>query len=256
MKRRILQQAMYLLCISFVISPCNLYAKTRTTKDTPGTAIFVMANTSPITVLTKHIVHQSDIINLDIKVPQIKGLSDKKFEKQLNKSFLNEALAHEKEALRVAREYNKEILQDQLTPLKFEYLSSYTLINAPTPYFVIEFLDYQYSGGAHGISYQKYVTIDTDKNKIVALKDLFKENTDYKQSINAEINKQIKERTSKGEIFFTGSQGFVGIKDDQVFYINALEDIVIVFNLYEIAPYAAGVIEFALSRKSLESYLK
>lgn len=256
MKRRHFNQAMYLICLVYLILPLNIYAQARPIKKTPGVAIFVMAETPAITAVTRHLKEDRDIIYLDMKVPELKGLTDKSFQKKLNKRFMEEGLSKRKEVLEAASSYNEEALKDGLTPLRFEYLSSYTIIDTPMPYFVIEILDYQYSGGAHGISYQSYRVLDVNQNKEVHLQDLFKDQTAYKEVINSNIKAQIAERTKKGNYFFTGEDGFNGIKDTQQFYINKNGDIVIVFNLYEIAPYAAGVIEFIIPKQTLAPYFK
>ncbi|MDF2594523.1 MAG: hypothetical protein K0R69_864 [Clostridia bacterium] len=249
------KKAICVLFITTLLFNLNLSAKSKTSKDTPGTAIFVMAEDTHIQVDTKNIVCQLEEINLNIKVPQLKGLADKKFQSHLNKSFLEEAQKAKKNALYTAKAYNKDMIKDHLTPIKFEYISTFSVIEAPKPYLVLSFLEYQYSGGAHGISYQKYVNLRTTDNKILQLKDLFKEGTDYKTLINHEIKDQIKLRESKGEYFFPGSQGFASIKDDQAYYINSLGNLVIVFNIYEIAPYAAGIIEFSIPKEKLADTL-
>ncbi len=252
------KKAMYALLILTLLSyfNLNLCAKTKTSKDTPGTAIFVMADCESVSVQTKNLVYESDFINLNIKVPQIQGLADKNFESDLNKRFLNEAQKAKKNAVSTAKEYNKDMLRDQLTPIKFEYISTFSVIEAPKPYLVIGFLEYQYSGGAHGISYQEYITINTCDNKILELKDLFKDSVDYKDLINTEIYDQIAERRIKGEYFFPGTQGFTGIKESQEYYINSEGNLIVIFNIYEIAPYAAGIIEFSIPHDKIAAYLK
>jgi len=250
------KKAMCIILITVLLTQLDVCAQSKRGKDAPGTAIFVMAETNSISVDTKNINCQLDEINLSIKAPQIKGLSDKHFEKKLNKSFLSEAQKAKINALNTAKEYNKDMIKYHLTPIKFEYISTFSVIEAPTPYLIIAFLEYQYSGGAHGISYQKYLNLRTTDNKVLKLKDLFKEETDYKTLINNEIKEQIKNRQIKGEYFFPGSQGFTSIKDDHEYYINRNGDIVIIFNIYEIAPYAAGIVAFAIPKEKLINYLK
>lgn len=250
------KRVMYFILITSLSMSFNLCAKSKTSQDTPGTAIFVMAESSPVSVAEKNIVYQVPEINLSIKVPQIKGLSDKRVESNLNKTFLAEALKAKKNAVKTAKEYNKDMINDHLTPIKFEYISTFSVIEAPHPYLVLGFLEYQYSGGAHGISYQKYLNLRTTDSTVLKLKDLFTEGTDYKTLINNEIKEQIKERQIKGDYFFPGSQGFTTIKEEQEYYINSNGNIVIIFNIYEIAPYAAGIIEFVIPKESLASVLK
>lgn len=238
-------------CMLFTLS----YAKTKSDKEKPGAAIFVIATEKSISACPKLYNHQSQVISLDMKVPQLYGLTDIKFEKAFNHKLLKEALQRKKYAISEAELYNKDMIRDGLKPIKFEYLESYSIISSPLPYYTLELFKYQYSGGAHGIGELNYITIDTNKNSIITLKDLFKSTIDYKALINNQIKTQIDARTKQGEVFFLGDDGFVSIKDQQNFYINPNGVITIVFNVYEIAPYAAGAIEIPLNMEELIPYM-
>ncbi|WP_054742978.1 DUF3298 and DUF4163 domain-containing protein [Cellulosilyticum ruminicola] len=255
MKKKAFKMMLYLLCSFTLVSPMIIQAQTNK-KDKPGTAIFVMVDVPCIMTSTKHIHKDSSKLYLDVKVPQVHGFSDKKFEKLLNHRFLQEGTNKAKTAIQNAETYNKQSLETNIPPLKFEYLSNFTIIESTSPYFVLEFLDYEYSGGAHGLSTQKYIVTDTLNNTEIMLKDLFKENTPYIERINAEITTQIKERTAKGEYFFTNGDGFTSIKDTTQFYIDKHGQIIIVFNVYEIAPYAAGAISFPINSETIKDILK
>ncbi|PHV70661.1 hypothetical protein CS063_09010 [Sporanaerobium hydrogeniformans] len=236
--------------------PFTSYAKSKTSRDVPGTAIFVMAEKPLIPIETRKIQIERPELSLRLEIPQLRGLQQKKFEKELNKSFLEEAQKIQKTAIQTAEMYNKDLLKDGLPPVKFEVVKNYSVKEAPSPYLVLSLFDYQYSGGAHGISYQNYLVIDTALGKKVALKDLFKENTNYISVINGEIKKQMQEREAQGAYFFSGAEGFVSISEHQIFYLNKQGDVVIVFNIYEIAPYAAGIVEFTIPKAILSPYLK
>lgn len=239
-------------CMLFTMT----YAKTNSGKEKPGAAIFVMATDSNPSVCPKSYNTQSDVISLDIKVPKFNGLTDSRFQKQLNQKLLKEALERKKHAILEANQYNKEMIRDGLKPIKFEYLESYSVIPSPSPYYTLEFFKYQYSGGAHGLGELRYLTVDYKNNREVSLIDLFKPNVDYKTLINEQIQEQIQKRIQQGDVFFIGQDGFVGIKDQQNFYINQNGVIIIVFNVYEIAPYAAGTIEIPLNMDRLLPYMK
>lgn len=256
MKVKNFRKAMCMLCTISLLLPINSYAKSRGGRENPGAAIFVMAQVPSVAVDSKQIEYKTSFIQLDAKIPQIHGLSNKAFEKELNKKLLKDAQNRIKNIIEEAKTYNKDMLQDNIPPLKFEYLENFGQVKSPEPYLTLEFLEYQYSGGAHGIGHTKYITIDKSQNRIITLPDLFKEESNYEQAINEEINRQIIERTNKGEFFFTGSDGFNGIKENQEFYINSNGDLAIVFNVYEIAPYAAGVVEMIISHDILAPYLK
>ena len=113
---------------------------------------------------------------------------------------------------------------------------------------------YKYSGGAHG--YYEYIpyNIDLRKGNFIALKDIFKDNVDYKMLINKEIENQIKEMR-KNEKYIDKIYEFHGIKENQKFYLQDGK-IVIFFDLYDIAPYAAGVPEFPITSKNIENQIE
>lgn len=113
---------------------------------------------------------------------------------------------------------------------------------------------YKYSGGAHG--YYEYVpyNINLRNGKKFNLKDIFKQGADYKTIINKEIENQIKELGEKDKEL-DGVYDFYGIKENQKFYLKDGK-IIIYFDLYDIAPYAAGVPEFPIIIKDIESQIK
>ena len=113
---------------------------------------------------------------------------------------------------------------------------------------------YKYSGGAHG--YYEYIpyNIDLRKGNFISLKDIFKDNVDYKMIINQEIENQIKEMR-KNEKYIDKIYEFHGIKENQKFYLQDGK-IVIFFDLYDIAPYAAGVPEFPITSKNIENQIE
>ena len=96
--------------------------------------------------------------------------------------------------------------------------------------------------------------IDLRKGNFIALKDIFKDNVDYKMLINKEIENQIKEMR-KNEKYIDKIYEFHGIKENQKFYLQDGK-IVIFFDLYDIAPYAAGVPEFPITSKNIENQIE
>lgn len=252
-----MKKILCIILISNLICCSNIYAISKSSRDRPGTAIFVMAinQTSYISIVPKKLNYNNDIVNINMEIPQLKGLSNKQFEKELNNKVLHEAKKIKKETISTAKEYNKDLVKDKLNIIPFELISKYNYVESVSPLFSIGIFEYTYSGGAHGLGIQKYINIDTKQNKILTLQDIFKEDVDYKKVINDKIRNQMAERKKQGEFFFEGSNGFVSISDSQPFYINKSGDLIIVFNVYEIAPYGAGIIEFIIPKKELSNYL-
>lgn len=113
---------------------------------------------------------------------------------------------------------------------------------------------YKYAGGAHGEYENIAYNIDINNSKFISLKDLFKEQIDYKSIINEEIRVQIEDLIKSNEEN-KGIYEFKNILDNQKFYIQD-DNLVIYFDLYEIAPYAAGIPEFTINISKIDHILK
>lgn len=257
MKKRNALKAMY-LCLSIIMCMPQLqYAKTTRSKSAPGTAIFVMAPTKDSVFVRDHVLnYQSDSIKIDMHIPQFENLSNQEFQKKLNKTLLKSAAQRKKEVIKLTETYHDDMAKDGLTNIPFEYIETFSIIPSTYPYFTVELYQYQYSGGAHGISELKYINLDIEQNRLVCLKDLFKESVDYVNVINQLVQQEIERRQLQGEFFFMGSDGFQTIRPNHTYFINKYGDLVIVFNVYEIAPYASGAIFILLPATSITSYLK
>ncbi|MCU9816641.1 DUF3298 and DUF4163 domain-containing protein [Paraclostridium sp. AKS73] len=105
---------------------------------------------------------------------------------------------------------------------------------------------YQYSGGAHGYYENGSYNIFIENGQNLNLKDLFKENSDYKNVINGLIRDEIKENKQE--------YSFKSISENQKFYIQD-DNLVIYFDLYEIAPFAGGIPEFRISADKINHIL-
>lgn len=100
---------------------------------------------------------------------------------------------------------------------------------------------YTFTGGAHGSTDRRPYNYDLQTGQPLELADIFQSGYDYRGLIDREISARI--AAQPGD-YFSGEMGFTGIKDDQRFYIRDGQ-LVIYFSQYEIAPYAAGIPEFA-----------
>lgn len=254
--KKILIRAMCFIWCTAMLVPCTQYAKTTKRKTSPGTAIFVMATpqAEPIAEEQRIIIKKPEI-HLDIRIPQFKNMQNEAVQKKLNHLLYKEANERKKQVVQLANEYNKDMIKDGLSPILFEYIETYTVIPTIKPYLTIETNSYQYSGGAHGINELSYINWNLETNKQVYIGDLFKNDVNYLQLVNALVKEEINRRIALGEYFFSGSDGFQTIRETQPFYFNKDGDLIIVFNVYEIAPYASGPIYINLSLTKLAPYL-
>lgn len=202
-------------------------------------------------VVEDGIIIESKTISVDFKgtdtkveIPVIKGLSDVKYQEELN-HLIKSNIEKEIEEFKINSKNSMKALE-KLEPVLF--IDYEAKSNGDILSFVIS--SYTYLGGANGISRKDYYNIDTKENKALELKDLFKENEDYKSLINTEINRQIKEQIlDETKAYFEGNEGFKSIKDNQDFYIDKDGNLVIAFDKYEIAPGYMGHPEFKILKE-------
>lgn len=115
---------------------------------------------------------------------------------------------------------------------------------------------------ASGYMFSKIYHIDKNTGNIIELKDIFKENSNYIQILSENIKQQMKEQMNNDEnkIYFVDSDipenKFEQIKEEQNFYFNKDNNLVICFDEYEVAPGYMGPVEFIIPLDITDSILK
>lgn len=110
-------------------------------------------------------------------------------------------------------------------------------------------------------NYFKYYHIDKKNNKIITLNELFAYK-EYKKVIVDEIKKQMEKRMQEDEslIYWINNDNtesdFNSIDDNQNFYFDKDENLVIVFNQGEVGPSSIGSQEFTIDQSIYKKYLK
>ena len=106
----------------------------------------------------------------------------------------------------------------------------------------------------------KYDTIDKQNQVLITLPSLFK-NESYIEIISEDIKSQMREQMKNEDIHYwlddkeMGDENFTLIKEDQSFYINENNQLVIAFDKYEVAPGYMGNPEFVIPTKIIQSIL-
>lgn len=193
-------------------------------------------NNPQVAIVDKVYKSKDEYLEMDVIIPQIQDLDNKEGEKEINSEIVKWTEDWIKDVNQIVDQYFK----DGVPPsFPYQLYSKYVVTSMENPVsFYIDY--YQFTGGAHGMTTRSSYNVDKNKGVKLVIKDLFKDNYDYKTIIDKEINKQIKKDPDK---YFTGKDGFNGIKENQDFYIRD-NTIVVYFQLYEIAPYVAGFPEF------------
>lgn len=115
---------------------------------------------------------------------------------------------------------------------------------------------------ASGYQYYRFYHIDKKTNSVATLSTVFKDDVDYITPISENIKEQMRANTNedKGIVYFLDdeeiSDNFKEIKADQNFYYNSNNDLVIVFDEYEVAPGSMGNPEFVIPNSVISGLLK
>jgi len=193
---------------------------------------------------TKSVTEEADNVITNLNIPVFEGLRDKKYQAQLNDMIESKVMKELDNLKKQAREDEADAkksgfkIRPYTLDIHFEVKSDGGAANDNIV--SIELITYTYTGGAHGMPrIETYNILDEAQATRVELKDLLGGN--YKETVNEFIRQQI---AKQPDDYFKLS--FKGISDTQSFYIEK-GAAVILFDVYEIAPYAAGIPEFRLA---------
>lgn len=182
-------------------------------------------------------------LDVTLNYPQLSGLTDQAVQDRINSLFRQEAASAKQEGLDNIKDY-----PPSLSPNKYETYFDYRIKYNRNNILSVIFLDYQYTGGAHGSTIQKAYTLDLQTGKEYTMKDLFKTGSDYAALFNGEVRQGIKDR----ELYELTT--FSAISADQAFYLDN-NGVSVYFQQYEYFPYAAGIQAFTLDYPALKDVL-
>ncbi len=182
-------------------------------------------------------------LDVTLNYPQLSGLSDQAVQDRINALFKQEAASAKQEGLDNIKDY-----PSSLSPNKYETYFDYRIKYNRNNLLSVIFLDYQYTGGAHGSTIQKAYTLDLQTGKEFTMKDLFKTGSDYASLFNSTVKQGIKDR----ELYELTT--FSAISADQAFYLDN-SGVSVYFQQYEYFPYAAGIQAFTLDYRALKDML-
>ncbi|UQZ87117.1 Anti-sigma-V factor RsiV [Paenibacillus konkukensis] len=200
----------------------------------------VPANASHIQVKPNATQEHTSEYTADLSVPVIEGMKDTAYQTKLNNDISASALKELEDLKAKAHEDAANSKQSGYEFHPYELYVSYEVKTNSSGVLSIKMSTYVFTGGAHGLTrIDTYNVSDRSQADAIELKALFGDQ--YKSIINERIQADIAKDPGK---YF--SEPFKGIADDQTFYIENGEA-VIVFSQYEIAPYASGSPEFRIA---------
>lgn len=180
----------------------------------------------------------------EVDVPNIKS-DNIKYQNSFNKEIENLKNKTIQDVLKITKENEEFNIQSQLV-MKYEDYKSEIGITS----IILE--TYEYTGGAHGMTNLKVFNLNSKSGEDIKIEKIMKlEGLKYLQE---QIQKEIQENLIgplEERIYFPDAK--VDIRNANIYFDG--EFVVIIFNLYDIAPYSSGIPTFKYSLESVKQYL-
>lgn len=190
----------------------------------------------------------------NIEVPSLENMNNKELQASLNGKYIEESKAL----------YEQFVAETRLQDVEgghFSLESGYEIKTnneqiLSLARYVVE------TAGSAAESYQ-FDTIDKQNEWLITLPSLFK-NDDYIAIISDNIKQQMISQMEQDDslVYWVEQKGETAMSDafqqiaaDQSFYINDQQQLVIVFNEYEVAPGYMGIVEFTIPSQVLADVL-
>jgi len=203
-----------------------------------------------VKIATVKDIEETEDLTLNMQYPEIKGLENKDAEAEFNDYFRKVALRCRESGLKNARDFAEWKSESDPRQVKMEEYLDYRIAYNRNDIISVVLTQYEYTGGAHGMTYQTSYTMDLKTGKVYSLSDLFGAGADYVAAISGHVKKGFADK--EPDLPLLTPFEAIGIQQD--FYIKD-ESVVIYFQLYEYTPYAAGIQEFPVAFASLQSIL-
>lgn len=203
----------------------------------------------------------TDLMDTDLEIPSIAGMQNTDLQQSINarldaevRSFATEI---EEVAVETKRSLDESDPDSTWSPWPFAAYTRWDVRFVSASFVSLTCQYYSYLGGAHGYTDMVAYNIDLTTGEDIELEDLFDDGKDYAAPILEEINRQI---ALEPETYFAEVVPLTDLAADQKFCIaQASSDdgpsLIVYFGLYEIAPYANGIREFAIPLSQLRQLL-
>jgi hypothetical protein len=203
-------------------------------------------------VLQQDMYYKNNIImRYTIKYPKFISETYQTLANKLNALYRTKAVMYERSNIMnlyqmAMVEYEYSVANNY--PIRqFEAFVDYFITYNQNCFLSLYFDQYEYAGGAHGLTVRYSDTWNLPKSKRMELAEFFPHRTHYRDFVIQTINKQIEnEMSEEGAMYFENYTQLV----NENFKINNFyltkEGLVIYFQQYDIAPYASGLPTFTI----------
>ena len=194
--------------------------------------------------------------HVDIKKPRLESEENVPGIEEVNKAVEQDT----EELIEMCRKEFSEELCEDVGSIHYSVDADYEIVTDTEDWFVLCLSVTEIR--ASGQQNYKYYTIDRKTGEMVALSDLFREESDYAAVISENIKEQMRTQMAEdsNKVYFldhdVSEWNFQQIASDQSFYINKDGELVISFDKYEVAPGYMGSVSFLIPRSVIEPVLK
>lgn len=195
---------------------------------------------------------ENDESYLSVSIPEIKNTGNSELEDRVNQEIRLKMSEVIKEAEERAKENQQAFLDTGGDPKdiwRMEITIDYELKCSTEEQ--LSFVIWKSESYGNFALTQYFYNIDLKTGEDLTLRDLLGPN--YQDICNRAVQEGIEKRKAEDEqAFFYGDSswdaelGFTGISEDQTFYLNEHEEVVLVFDKYSIAPGYMGILEFTV----------
>lgn len=181
--------------------------------------------------------------NYEIKLeyPQVR-VENIEIQNKINDALKGDSVLHGESLIEEAMSYAEDLEVSYVN----EGTSSIYAVYADDNILSIVMEYYRYTGGAHGFNMRVPYNFDLATGEFIGMGYVLDANEDAV----AVINQQIEEQITEDMMLFEGSDPSID-QNFTMFYFTE-DDMVIVYNQYEIAPYSSGIIEFNIPKEALK----
>ena len=215
-----------------------------------------------INIVTFRDYHYNDgSHSADVHVPELAASSESPDGQSVENEIKDSAAEINTDIQRITDDFINDFTEHMQKKLGYKEIivDSMVLVTADN-YFTLKLTCYQ--AEASGYQRDYYYTLNLIDGKRMHLKDIFTENADYVTPISDEIKKQMQEQMAKddGVKYWLNDEyediNFNSISEDESFYINPNNNVVICFNQGDVAPMYMGCLEFEIPGEVLSNIRK
>ncbi|MGI6034993.1 MAG: DUF3298 and DUF4163 domain-containing protein [Limnochordia bacterium] len=200
-----------------------------------------------VQVITKTVREDLDSIEIDLYIPVIEGMTDKALQTKINRQLEDRIMSFSAELASEAERSAEELKETNLPFRRYQAYTRFDVYGNDKDILSLPITFYQYTGGAHGLSFIESTNIDLESGKQLTLTD-FLTGADRQEILMKAIREQI---AAAEEDYFPESLNLTALPNEGDFYLEG-DQLVVYYDSYEIAPYATGIPAFKIPLSLLD----